>query len=222
MSFPGTFAPGLFASAAPALTTLTQALSAVSTAPTITGPAGILAGDLLVLVDIAATAGIPTAVVPSGFNTIANTTDGIATRQILSYKVADGSEASASLTGMAVGSGTAKVLVVFRGNVPIATAVAQDAAGEVTTGNPSAQVANASSGVAPLVVVAGYGSSGTIDPRSFSPSKDGEVENQGGAIKAVLAWKVYNASPADVTIDMDDESGTSVGNGLQSCYLACS
>jgi hypothetical protein len=224
---PGMFPAAVAArAAAPAvLTTLTQVASATSTGTNITGPAGIQAGDLLVLVDRAIGAGVPTAVVPSGFASVSDSNNGSNTQQILSSKIADGSEASASLTGMTSSiSQVAKVLLVFRGNVAIAAATAQDVGAQSTTGNPTAQVVNASGGAAPLVVIGAYGSQGAINPRSMSPAKDGEVGEEGPtSAKTWLAWKIYDTSPADVTVDMDDEDGGGTsGNTLQSCYLACS
>ena len=47
----------------------------------------------------------------------------------------------------------------------------------------------------------------------MSPAKDGEVAN---GTTPYLAYKVYNSSPANVSVDMDDEGD---GNTLQSCYI---
>ncbi|HYM98203.1 MAG TPA: hypothetical protein VET25_00545 [Aestuariivirgaceae bacterium] len=97
-----------------------------------------------------------------------------------------------------------------------------DVGSEVSeTGNPAAQTVTASGGVAPLVVLGAYGARGFIDPRTFtvggSPAKDGEVHNEpGGFSNIVFAWKIYNASPADVVVDMDDEIEA---NYLQSFYI---
>jgi hypothetical protein len=113
-----------------------------------------------------------------------------------------------------------KVLLVFRPNVPATAYTPQDAAGEVNDGNPSAQTVNASGGLAPLVVFGAYserGSGGGVNPRTFtvggSAAKDGEVNSTSFCY---LAWKIYNSSPADVVVDMDDEGA---GNGLQSFYI---
>jgi len=218
MPFPGVFPVALFGAAAAGLTTLSQVASATSIGNTITGPAGIQAGDLLVLWDVAANAGAttPTTVVPTGFTSIANLVTDVEVRSILSTKIADGSEASASLTGMNGNSENNKALYVFRGNVPILTATPTDVATEGQNGNPAAQTVNASGATVPLVVLAGYYTAGAaVDPRTFTPAKDGEVNPEAWMY---LAYKLYNAAPADVTVDMDDEGTRNV---LVSCYLAC-
>jgi hypothetical protein len=204
------------------LTTLAQVASATSTAQTITGPAGILAGDLLVLWDHASnsTTTIPTAAVPSGFSTVTNDTlvagVGFGSRNIASIKIATGVEASASLTGMTGTNVIRKALYVFRGDVAITSAMALDAASEYTDGDPASQTVNASGGTPPLVVIGCYRSADVLDPRSFSPAKDGEINP---TTTLYLAYKIYNASPQDVTIDMEDEIE---GSGLASFYVKCS
>lgn len=204
--------------AAGGVTTLSQPSgeTATSTAQTITGPSGIQAGDLLVLLDRATNViGTPATVVPSGFTSIVNTTSANV-RQIASYKIADGTEASASLTGMNGDVINAKALYVFRGNVAISAVNVSTPNSEATDGNPASQSVTASGGTPPLIVLGCYGSSGAVDPRTFSTTKDGEI-NPSTAL--YLAYKIYNVSPADTSIDMDDEG---VNNILQSFYIECS
>lgn len=191
--------------------TIAKQAEATSTAETIVAPADIQAGDLLVLLDFVTGFGEPTTVVPTGFTSIVNTTDATSTKQIASYKIADGSEASATLTGM-TGLAIAKVLVTFRGNAAIATIAASTPNAEITTGNPTVQSVTASAGTAPLIVFGCYGATGAIDPRTFTPDKDGETTS---ATLLYLAWRIDNRAGEDTSIDMDDE-GTNV---LQSFYL---
>ncbi len=224
---------GFGAGGSPPLTMLSQVASATSNAASVTGPAGILPGDLLVLYDVAfqAAGGLPSAAVPSGFSIINNSV-GIAgdTRLISSLKIADGSEASASLTGMnaaGAGANNNKMLYVFRGDVPIQSASVQSVAQQGTAGNPTAQVVSAGSGVAPLIVFGCYSTfdaSGSIvvNPRTFSTTKDGEINtNAAGAVNFDnwLAYKIYNSSQANSSIDMDDEGDE---NYLSSFYIQCS
>jgi hypothetical protein len=222
---PGFFPPG---AAAVGLTTLTQVLSATDSAgATMTLPVGIQAGDLIVLWDHAVSAATPVTAVPSGFNSIANDTvgDGF-NRVILSYKVAVGTESGATITGM-TNNGTAvdlvKLVYVFRGNQPIKAVNVVSAAIDSIHTNPTAQVVSSGSGKAPLVVIGAYSCyDGTINPRSFTPAKDGEINVTGSTqarVQSYLAYKIYNSAPADVTIDMDDEGN---GNSLASCYISCS
>lgn len=203
------------------LTTITQVLSADAETESITAPSGIQAGDLIVLFDAASTGygSAPTAVTPSGFTNIINTSGAVSGfagwRMMLSYKLAVGTEGSSSITGM-IGDGlTGKCLLVFRGNKPATLITTADPEGEATDGNPTAKTVGAASGVVPLIVIGGYVSvSGTVSPRTFSPAKDGEINTDSNDVW--LAWKIYNTSPADVSIDMDDEGN---GNGLQTCYI---
>lgn len=216
------FLPGMAGVAgavgAAAVTSLALEDSALSTGATITGPASIQAGDLLILKDRPSQTGsVPSTAVPSGFSIISNIDNGTTTRVILSYKIADGSEASATLTGMSSANTSRKELLVFRANSPITAVNVQSVNGEFTTGDPSPQTVTASGGELPLVVIGSYATASAIpDPRGMSPDKDGEI-NSGN--QSYTAWKIYNESPADVTVDMDDEGTTNI---LQSCYIECS
>lgn len=227
---PGTF-PGVMmaGSAGGPPTTLSFQASATSTGSTITGPSSIQAGDLLVLSDIRIGPGSPpTAVVPSGFTSTQSSVSGGAFfsqfRHILSYKIADGSEASASLTGMA-GDGGSKILFVFRPDNPITTVTPASGGAQATTGNPTSQTVAASGGTPPLVIIGAYatvhGDTVTIDPRTFTPAKTDEVRRNAvfGTIDHWLAYRVYDSSPADTSIDMDDEGDE---NSLLSRYFSVS
>lgn len=218
------FLPGWFpggAAAAGRLTTITQVLSATSVATTITAPSGIQAGDLIVMYDYAfGIYGVPGDVPPSGFTVISNLTDGSNNRAIAAYKLADGTEGGTSITGMTGSSPSAKAIYVFRGNIRAKTATVGDVGATQTSGNNAAQVVNVAAVLPPLIVLAFYGSNGSIDPRTFSPAKDGEIEsfNDGtyGDAECWIAFKIYNLSPADTTVDIDDEGDE---NTLQSCYI---
>jgi hypothetical protein len=215
MAFPGTFPTALHA---PSLYALTLVASATNEGASITGPAAIQAGDLLVLWDHAADdSAIPDSAVPSGFSIIQDFSGfaAFAFRQILSFKIATGAEASSPLSGLSGDVFSAKCLYVFRGNRPLQVAAAFDSASQFTEGNPSPQTVNAAGAAAPLVVLGAYAAVVAIDPRSFTPAKDGEINVLGFVW---LAYKIYNLDPQDVVVDMDDE-GTSA---LASCYIQCS
>jgi len=162
-------------------------------------PGDILAGDLIVIVT-------DTSGPPSGYTQI--NTDGSA--QEMSAKIADGTEGGTNPSGFLLG-------LVFRGDVPIKTFAAASPNAQITSGNPTAQNVTASSGTPPLVVIGSYWSSGAVNPRTMSPAKDGEV----GFISDLgwLAYKIYNSSPSDVSVDMDDEGNN---NSLMSLYISVS
>jgi hypothetical protein len=197
-------------------TSLTVPASATSTATTITAPADIQAGDVLLLLDKASDidGGSPTAVVPTGFTNISTLNDTSVQTQICSYKIADGSEASSTITGMVGGNNVRKAMIVIRPDAP-ATAVNVGSLGaEISNANPAAKSVTASAGSPALIVIGAYGNAfAAISPRTFSTTADAEITP---ATNLYLAYKIYNSSPADTSIDMDDE-GTS--NALQGFYL---
>jgi hypothetical protein len=165
-------------------------------------PANIVSGDLIIL----GTYGVSSV---SGYEEIVVTNDGSVDVGVF-YKISSGSDSSTSPTG-------AFVSVVFRGNAPIKNVSINDVGEQATNGNPTAQVITSGSGIVPLISFGSYSSLTAISPRSMTPAKDGEQGNSGS--EQFLAWKIYNASPANVSVDMDDE-GTS--NVLQSFYLGLS
>lgn len=181
---------------------------------TINMPAGIQAGDLAILADWSLnTSGLPIGVVPSLWTQIGTSlTMGTQYCRVLSYKVLDGTETT--ITGMNFSLASRKLMVVFRKTAGI-WGSPQDVAEESTAGNPSAQTVNV--GAAPLVVVGSYISTNAVSPRTMTPTKTSEVGVSDGP--NYFAWAIYNSSPADTTVDMDDEGS---GNILSSFYIAIS
>lgn len=206
------FLPGWahgFTTARRQLTSLAQQATASAGATSIACPT-VQAGDLIVVLSYAV--GSAAFVTPTGFTTILQSNLST-TRQVISCKVSDGTESGSTLNGM-TGSGFGMIVVTFRGNVPLVAALVFAALGEVTDGNPAVQTVLSGAGGPPLIVLAAYSSTGSINPRTFTPTKDGEVTNGGN--NQYIAWKTYFGGPANVDVDMDDE-GT--GNALQSAYL---
>lgn len=196
---------------------VTKVLDATDTDSTVVVPNGVLLGDLLIHKGFGQAASSPAAVVPGGFTQIV--TDEVdfganALRILISYKIADGTESGTTLTGVSGAALTASELLVFRGNVPISGVTASTPNSQIVSANPSAQNVAASGGVPPLIVIGSYACRTTfsVDPRTMSPSKDGEIS---ASTQSYLAWKIYNSSPADVSVDMDNEGI----NSLQSFFL---
>lgn len=133
---------------------------------------------------------------------------------MVSYKIADGTEDSASITGMDGGATDNKILLQFRGDAAISS-VTPNVIGTpaVTDGNPGSQTITASGGTPPLILCAFYTSDGAVDPRTFSAAADGEVS---ASLSAYAKYKIYDSSPADHSADMDDEGAN---NSLASFYL---
>lgn len=201
------------ASGGAAPTSVAFQASAISTAATITAPATINAGDILVLADNAIGTVTPSTVVPTGFTSVVNTNDGIM-RQIVSYKIADGTEDGGTITGMNGNQFNAKALLQFRPDTAASSLALSTPNAQVTDANPTAQNVAASGGAVPLIVFAAYCSGGAVSPRTFSPAKDGEVTPD---TFLYLAYKIYNSAPANVSVDMDDEGNS---NMLQSFYAS--
>lgn len=232
MNFLPGWNPGFIAGRGVATTIAFQNSTTAQNSGTVTGHASIIAGDLLVYLDRGYNkGGFPTSVTPADFTNILDFTANVDTKMMLSVKIATGAEASAAITGMSFsGGGGNKILAVFRPDALITTASAQDPDSEGAAGNPSAQTITSGSGAVPLVVLGCYGSysSGTgaavVNPRTFtvggSPAKDGEINSTVASSEDLwLAYKIYNSSPANVVVDMDDEGSY---NTLGSCYIQVS
>ena len=206
----------IFPAATGGLTTLSFIASTIADADSITAPASINSGDLLVMFDYS---GKPSGGgTPTGFTNIFDTS-GAYVDIIASYKIADGTEDSSSITGLTGGYAGLKIIQQFRGDDTISSISAQDIASQVTDGDPSTQTCNASLGSSPLIVFGMYGSHDTISTRTFSPTEDGETDNTGSAEQLHAKYKIYNSSPADVTIDM---GAVDFQNALGSFYLEAS
>lgn len=183
-------------------------------------PGTVVAGDLLVYYNMATTntATIPTSVTPSGFTLIGSSSDSNTNghRCNLSYKLAVGTEGGTNITGMNENT-EHNVLFVFRGSRVITAVAAFDYEGHAGPGAGTAQVVSSGSGLAPLVVIAGYSdadnSGGTVSTRGFSPDKDAEQSSNN---MSYGAYKIYNSAPADVTVSKSDDGNV---NNFQSCYI---
>ena len=190
--------------------------SAHSVASTVTWPT-IAAGDLAVLLDRAVnSSGVPSNVVPTGFTQAGSPLaySGGIIRTNLNYKILDGSE-SGSLTGMDGSFNEFKILTIFRPNRTINSVTIAGAALQWTDGNPAAQVCSANGQATPLLLFGAATSQGTSAAFSTaSPSFDSTITTSDG--RGIKGYKVYNSSPADHTIDMNDLGGNNV---LSSWYM---
>ena len=186
--------------------------SAVSSSSSITWPGGLQAGDAAFLVDYVRGSS-PTIIdhTASGFTAIASATagDGRAWRKILT-----GSESGSFTVASSITEGA--ILLIFRGNMPIASITESTFNSQYTSGDPSPQTVTAVGGAVPLVVIAcTAGSSGGPAFTTASPAFDATVSNSGPTV--VAGYKIYNSSPANHTVDAAD---VGLGNYLISGYLA--
>lgn len=180
--------------------------SANSTASTITWPGGLTSECFAVLFDHAVnSAATPSQVVPTDFTLIpgASITSGGTSRYTATYKYPLTGSESGSITGQNGNSSNEKVLLVFKisggdNNVNFGGILA-----DMTDANPAAQTTNTSGVLLPSIFF-GQTSSPT-SATSFttaSPSFDSTVSISNTRMTA--GYKIYNLSPADHTIDMND------------------
>lgn len=194
-----------------AITTITMQASTTSTASTITVPS-CQDGDILVLFDRPLGSSPPASVIPSGWST-GNVLSSGNYRMFVSYKLATNADSGASVTGMNGSISNAKMMYVFRPDVAASVLTLGSSVGTVTTTAADAVATTlAGSGTAPLVVLGSYSRNGTVSPRGMSPAKDGEIT----ATNAYLAYKIFNSSPANVTVTTP---GNTSANSAQALYL---
>lgn len=159
----------------------------------------------------------PTLVTPSGWtliDTIGVAVTGGSSRASLFYRVLTSSDPGATVTGMNNGFAR-KILLVFRPDVGASTITIASVAEYMGNGTAS-QTVTSGSGSVPLVVIAhmATNTNTSLGTRSFSPTQDATVTN--GATQEAR-YKIYNASPADVTAALSQSRG---GNTLQSFYFS--
>jgi hypothetical protein len=198
--------------------TLSFFASATATSgATITAPASINAGDLIVLIDWGgmASGSPPTAVTPSGFTKDHDSVNSALNndcRLIISRKIAAGTEGGTSITGMSADSNIRKIMMVFRGSSAIATATPSSFFDSgFTNGDPSAQTVTASGGTPPLVAIGATMCRDTANPTITMTPNDGTV-SAGTRLRA--GYKIYNASPANVSVDMADAGDSNKAIGV--------
>lgn len=179
----------------------------ISFVETITGTTALdftnaVASDLLVYIDYADNSpSSVSSVTPSGFTLHTAATGSSTGRKCnVSYKIATGSEGS--INGMTGGVTNTKVGFIFRGSSAIAAiAEGTQADSGFTSSDPADQALNSDADTPPLVVFGVFASTGTVSPATMTPSEDGS----GGSGNLIAKYKIYNSSPADVTVAMDDE-----------------
>jgi hypothetical protein len=191
--------------------------SATSSATTLTAPSTIVAGDLLVWSENSVnTSTIPTSVVPTGFTSISNNSVGTNRRIITAYKIAVSGDASSTITGMTTNNSLTKMLLVFSTNGATSASVF-DIGYETTNNDPTAQTITSGTGTPPLVSI-GYVRTGS-GTYSMTPTEDGVVSTNDDVAGSFFVYKIYNSSPADVTVDATDGGNN---NTINSFYIQVS
>lgn len=198
------FMPLLGYGAAAASASIAFFASATSTASTITLPASIDAGDLILLLQESNSSTVTvTPVTPTGFTNLVNINIAFGftgeIRVMVDYKLADGTE-TGSITGMNSSTNN-KILAIFRRS-PAASALSfSTPTTQTTSGDPTSQNIAASGGTVPLIGIGGFYSSGGLIGKSFSPAADASIAVGTGLN---FDYKIYNSSPVNITIDEAD------------------
>jgi hypothetical protein len=215
MNFLPGWEPGLLLAGGGLTTFELVASSDADGTTSITAPADIQAGDLLIIVQRASNsnASPPTAVTPSGFLTASNEAGtffakkyDFSTRVIVNYKVADGSEASGSFSIMNgsdvdIPLDEVATFLVFRGNVALSGVNLGDVEGGIFSPDTEEFIINASAGAPPLLVFAAFSSYSDLpDTDYLDPSETARHSNlAAGSQEIVACWMPQLTSGLDVT-----------------------
>jgi len=195
---------------------ITLFASATSITSTLTAPANILAGDLLVFTQYVPNQSSGT--VPSGFTQLV-LTESSAVDHRTSYKRAAGTEGGTSISAMS-GSDYATVLLVFRGG-SWSSVLTGTWNSEGTDTNPASQTVTSQTGQ--VIVLGCAGARATAANISFStasPAFDGTVSARDASGDAVtIGYKIYNNGSSSHTIDVGDNGDR---NTFHSGYLKLS
>lgn len=198
---------------------LSRVTSTTSTGSTITCPT-CQDGDLLVLFDWGEDGSTPAEVVPTDFTKAYGFSSGTAPRPrgVISFRAVGPGEGAtlsgSTITGVNGGTSNWKALQLFRdsaGAISSVQVAVSSPATNTATGDPADIVVPANGQPSPGIIVASYyAGSGTVSPRTMSPAKTGEQTVDGDTY---CAWKLYDSSPADVTVGMDDEGSLNIVGG---------
>lgn len=186
-----------------------------SASSTISCPASILAGDLIVLLDnslVTPAGSIPAAVTPAGWTqavTQGDTLAGIASlRTSIVWKTAAGTEGGTVITGMAPNTASDKVMLVFRPTGGTTWTPSGAAANNSAT-TPS--IGTITAGAAPGIMIA-YG-------QNYSNATQSTMSPAGTYVTQSTArgmYIVYNSSPANNTPAV----GGGAGGAISGVYFA--
>lgn len=174
----------------------------------------VKAFDVGVLFDWGSASGsAPALNIPSGF-TLLRSDASSSWRGAVSYRVFDGTEGGASLSGLSASSAM-KVLLVFRPDGPIYTVTASSWLGAITDANPSSQTIAASGQLAPLIRLAAGASSAFGVPPFTSGTFDATVSNT----SLNTGYAIQNSSPTNDNVDIGDGGNN---NWLASGFITVS
>jgi len=186
----------------------------------ITVPANVQQGDLILFANMAIKTSVVASTVPSGFTKIFPSTSIALGVNIsgttyyfhvaMGYKIAAGTEGGTSLPSMSftsnVNPGSALGVMVFRGNRKITGVTVQNYGLTQSSSSLISRTIASASGVRPLLAVANYMNLGASwssnSQRDFSPTPDDETIY--GANNMATRWRFFGESnaPSDISCSM--------------------
>lgn len=197
--------------------------SSTSTTHTVPLPTGVQSGDVVVLfafvMSAVSNSTIPTDGLPTGFTEVANVTgvmNGQGARLKVSAKVLAAADVTAGSVDAAISAADVNSygMLAFRPSGAVSVLSPSTWSGQLTSGDPTAQTVPASAAAAPVIVF-GWVYMGNNAP-AFSTETPAFDETIAISSSRIFAYKIYNTSPADHTVDCIDSSNY---NGLASGYL---
>jgi hypothetical protein len=198
-------------------------VGASADAQTITIPAGVQSGDLLMFCDMAADSALRTVpAAPSGWTTIideassaGSPSTGGAQRARVFVRVADGTESGTVLTGTnwaTVTGARRKMVVVFRTSLSrIFSFVFGGYTFAYSTGVPASQTVTPPINYFPTITFGLFRGTSAFTA-TFSPSNDGS--QNGGSNAAQLLWRLNNTNNPSVTLSAPDSGALTYVGGF--------
>lgn len=169
---------------------------------TIAIPAGVVAGDILVFMQLRWREGTNdpgNLVVPEGWSTLASVagTGGSDTRHVgIHYKIAAGNEGGTTITGMSAANAGAKIVLVFTG--PFSAITPGSTFGVSPMNENNSQSITSADASAPVIALAAYASTtGSGGTRSVTPSDNSVVAQEEDAHLQGY-YSIFNSSPSNV------------------------
>lgn len=191
----------------------------ISSTTSLTVPATVQAGDLLIFVSTARNTSTtaPTAPTMTGWsNTInvsATSTTGY--RQVVYYKIATAGDASSTITCMSGTASTRSIIMIYRGDKAISVIEPNwGTGGQATTNAPTNQTLTMTGVTGPYVAIANYYSSGTITTRGSTTTATGEISSGTG-----FYIKRFDSTSSSVSFNTSTISMADYGDNVLSTTL---
>jgi hypothetical protein len=191
------------------LSKLVRALGSEGTGATLAAPVGIVPGSFILFTDLSfnTSGGPPASVTPSGFISLRSDTIGNL-RSSWSYRLSDGSEGGATLTGQDGSDSDFKACHVFRsiGRPITGITISSNVGSGLSNANPAAQTILSGALAGPVFVVAGYTANASTSSATFtqggSEAREGDYDPATGS-RHHIAWKTFRPGETGVDIVAD-------------------